>query len=65
MTIYKTFSDLTDALLDDSVTDKNRIINLIRLYTLAQETAKEYGYIGVGCISYAQEALYKYQTEGK
>lgn len=63
MTKYKTFSDIVEALSDDSLTNKDNLIDLLRLYNKSMEESKELGYVGVGCISYAQEVIFKHQTE--
>ena len=56
---YKTLSDLTRAIADDF--DVQYLSQLIKVYWDAHEASKDQGYVGVGCITYAEERLKEVQ----
>jgi len=59
---YKTLSDLTRAIADDATPfDVQYLSQLIKVYWDAHEASKDQGYVGVGCITCAEEALAEYQ----
>lgn len=46
--------------------DDNRIVylsKLLRVYWDAKVEAEQYGYVGVGCISYAEDSMRHWQGE--
>jgi|DEB0MinimDraft_6_1074348.scaffolds.fasta_scaffold138192_1 hypothetical protein len=61
---YKTLSDLTRAIADESHPfDIQYLSKLIKVYWDAHEASKDQGYVGVGCITCAEEALQRYQED--
>lgn len=65
--IYKDLKALCAAM--SSAVDKpeqkllDKLQELTDVYWLAHEEAHAHGYVGVGCITYAEEALQRYQEE--
>jgi glutaredoxin-related protein len=69
MAVYRSFTNLSRGLHEamehnDSI-EIQRILGLIEIYNSAHEESKKYGWIGVGCITYADNALILAQTGGK
>ena len=61
---YKTLTDLTRAIADDATPfDTQYLSQLIKVYWDAHEASKDQGYVGVGCITCAEEALQRHQQE--
>lgn len=52
-----TFEEICRELSETAGPRTAELVALAQLYWAAQEEAKEYGYVGVGCITYAQEKL--------
>ena len=50
--VYKTETELTKGLLNDEIPHE-LYVELIKVYHEAYEEAPEYGFTGVGCISFA------------
>lgn len=72
MAMYKDFRSLCVAignLTEEELSTENpkaaNIFRLVDVYFNAQEESKQFGYIGVGCITYGENALILAQTEGK
>lgn len=45
----------------DPSTRQFKLAELIKVYWTAKETSEELGFVGVGCISYAEAAMRDYQ----
>jgi len=61
---YKTLTDLTRAIADDATPfDTQYLSQLIKVYWDAHEASKDQGYVGVACITCAEEALQQYQRD--
>jgi len=61
---YKSLKDLANAAFDliDPLTQEGKDLGvLINLYFNAKEQSKAMGYVGVGCITYAENCLIDYQ----
>ena len=60
--VYKTETELTKGLLNDEIPNE-LYVELIKVYHEAYEEAPEYGFVGVGCISFA-ESMLQYHQDG-
>ena len=60
--VYKTEKELTDGLLNDEIPHE-LYVKLIKVYHDAYEEAPEYGFVGVGCVSFA-ESMLQYHQDG-
>ena len=60
--VYKTETELTKGLLDNEIPHE-LYVELIKVYHEAYEEAPEYGFTGVGCISFA-ESILQYHPDG-
>ena len=60
--VYKTETELTRALLDNEITHE-LYVELLEVYHVAYGDAPEYGFVGVGCISFA-ESMLQYHQDG-
>jgi|14BtaG_2_1085337.scaffolds.fasta_scaffold45413_5 hypothetical protein len=60
--VYKTETELTKGLLNDEIPHE-LYVELIKVYHEAYEEAPEYGFVGVGCISFA-ESMLQYHQDG-
>ena len=58
--VYKTEIELTRALLDNEITHE-LYVELLEVYHVAYGDAPEYGFVGVGCISFAEAMLQDHQ----
>jgi hypothetical protein len=58
--VYKTESELTKGLLENEIPHQV-YVELLEVYHIAYEEAPKYGYVGVGCISFAEKMLMGYQ----
>ena len=58
--VYKTETELTRALLDNEIPHE-LYVELIEVYHVAYEDATEYGFVGVGRISFAESMLQEHQ----
>ena len=58
--VYKTEIELTRALLDNEITHE-LYVELLEVYHVAYGDAPEYGFVGVGCISFAELMLQHHQ----
>ncbi len=66
--IIKTFSELCEAANDIDFKDETaayRFKMLVDTYNEALVEAKDHGWIGVGCITYAEQELVRIQNEMK
>jgi hypothetical protein len=60
--VYKTETELTKGLLNNEIPHE-LYVELIKVYHEAYEEAPEYGFVGVGCISFA-ESMLQYHQDG-
>ena len=60
--VYKTRKEVVDAHLSEEI-NNTRFLELIGVYMDAEEEAPEYGFVGVGCISFA-ESMLQYHQDG-
>ena len=60
--VYKTETELTKGLLSDEIPHE-LYVELIKVYHEAYGEAPEYGFTGVGCISFA-ESMLQYHQDG-
>ena len=60
MTIYKTHSEIICGIIDETLPEW-WARRLIKVYHDAYKESKEHGYIGVGCVTFAEDALVEYQ----
>ena len=58
--VYKTRKEVVDAHLSEEI-NNTRFLELIGVYMDAEEEAPEYGFVGVGCISFAEAMLQDHQ----
>ena len=58
--VYKTRQEVVDANLSGEI-NTERFYELIGVYMEAEDEAPEYGFVGVGCISFAEAMLQEYQ----
>ena len=58
--VYKTETELTKGLLNDEITHE-LYVELLEVYHVAYGDAPEYGFVGVGCISFAEAMLQDHQ----
>jgi len=58
--VYKTRKEVVDANLSGEI-NTERFYELLGVYMEAYEEAPEYGFVGVGCISFAEAMLQEYQ----
>ena len=58
--VYKTETELTKGLLNDEIPHE-LYVELIKVYHEAYAEAPEYGFTGVGCISFAESMLHYHQ----
>jgi glutaredoxin-related protein len=65
--MYRSYTDLVHGMIDAvdriDLVEFNRIRGLMDLYDQAKEESLQYGWIGVGCISYADNALLLAQSK--
>lgn len=70
--MYRTEEDLIRAMYEEVLSQKgmeafsealDHLWNLYYVYGKALEDGKQYGYIGVGLITYAESALVQYQMD--
>ena len=54
--VYKTETELTRALLDNEITHE-LYVELLEVYHVAYKNAPDYGFVGVGRISFAEAIL--------
>lgn len=62
--IYHNLDELVRAVVDmpiEGISVDSHVAKLIRVYFQAQEEAKVHGCVGVGCITYAEQALVAFQ----
>lgn len=63
--INEVIKDKTPAQIETEMADKSSrayfVSRLMRRYTDAEEESKKFGFIGVGCISFAQARLVEFQ----
>tara|TARA_R110000824_G_scaffold201113_1_gene385163 strand:- start:181 stop:498 length:318 start_codon:yes stop_codon:yes gene_type:complete len=60
--VYKTETELTRALLDNEITHE-LYVELLEVYHVAYKNAPDYGFVGVGRISFAEAILQDNQGE--
>ena len=60
--VYKTETELTRAVLDNEIPHE-LYVELLEVYHVAYGDAPEYGFVGVGCISFA-ESMLQYHQDG-
>ena len=58
--VYKTRKEVVDANLSGEI-NTERLYELLGVYMEAEDEAPEYGFVGVGCISFAEAMLQEYQ----
>ena len=58
--VYKTRKEVVDAHLSEEI-NNTRFYELLGVYMEAHEEAPEYGFVGVGCISFAESMLQEHQ----
>ena len=58
--VYKTHKEVVDANLSGKI-NTERFYELLGVYMEAEDEAPEYGFVGVGCISFAEAMLQEYQ----
>ena len=58
--VYKTRQEVVDANLSGEI-NTERFYELLGVYMEAEDEAPEYGFVGVGCISFAEAMLQEYQ----
>ena len=58
--VYKTRKEVVDANLSGEI-NTERFYELLGVYMEAEDEAPEYGFVGVGCISFAEAMLQEYQ----
>jgi len=58
--VYKTRKEVVDANLSGEI-NTERFYELLGVYMEAYEEAPEYGFVGVGCISFAESVLQEHQ----
>jgi len=62
--IYHNLNELVKTVVDtptEGISVDSHVAKLIRVYFQAQEEAKVHGCVGVGCITYAEQALIAFQ----
>ena len=60
MVLFKNMEDLLQGVIDGTI-QVEKFKELGDVYEEAYTVSKEYGYVGVGCISWAERALQEYQ----
>jgi hypothetical protein len=65
--MYRTYQDILQGLVDSAHAGDqdayDNALSLMKLYESASAEARQYGYVGVGCISYADNALLLAQSK--
>ena len=62
--IYRSLEDITSVLCgEEPPHEVEQAAHLYEVYWSAHSEAKRLGYVGVGCITYAENALLKWQPE--
>lgn len=60
--MYTTFYDLCKAIANEPIIDKNSLVaRCFRLYLRAQKAAEKFGFVGVGCVTFAENRLIEFQ----
>lgn len=60
--MYTTLDDLCKAIADEPIIEKNSLVaRCFRLYFRAQRAAENFGFVGVGCITFAENRLIEFQ----
>jgi len=60
MVLFKNMEDLLQGVISGTI-QVEKFKELGEVYEEAYTVSKEYGYVGVGCISWAERALLEYQ----
>ncbi len=58
--VYKTRQEVVEARISKEISTE-RFYELLGVYMDAEEEAPEYGFVGVGCISFAESVLQEHQ----
>ena len=58
--VYKTRKEVVDAHLSEEI-NNTRFYELLGVYMEAEDDAPKYGFVGVGCISFAEAMLQDHQ----